>query len=100
MCTPLAVLRLVLTCSPERKGRAKAPGSGASLIELECSCQGTFLLGVAKQAVYSAARGKGHIRCVIRDSDVSAMAASTSPSVFRAEHVKSRLLFAQKIQLH
>lgn len=95
MCIPLTVLRLVLTCSPERKGRAKAPGSGASLIEL-----GTFLLGVAKQAVYSAARGKGHIRCVIRDSDVSAMAASTSPSVFRAEHVKRGLLFAQKIQLH
>lgn len=87
-------------CSPERKGRAKAPGSGASLIELECSCQGTFLSGVAKQAVNSAARGKGHMRCVIRDPDVSAMATSISPSVVRAGHVKRGLLFAQHIQLH
>lgn len=68
----LPALWLVLTCSPERQGRAKNTGSHASLIELECSCQDGFLSGMAKQATYSAARGRGQTRCVIIADTLSA----------------------------
>lgn len=47
---PLPVLWLVLTCSPERQGRAKNAWLRRLLIELECSCQDGFLLRMAKQA--------------------------------------------------
>lgn len=68
----LPELWLVLTCSPERQGRAKNAGSHASLIELECSCQDGVLLGMAKQATYSATRGRGQTRCVIIADTLSA----------------------------
>lgn len=56
---------LVPRRSPETQKEPKTPGSAALLIKLECSCQDGFLLGMAKPATYSAARGRRQTWCVI-----------------------------------
>ena len=86
---PLPVLWLVLTCSPERQGRAKSAWLRRLLIELECSCQDGFLLRMAKQATYSAARGKGQTRCVTTADTLSAGLGLRSRACYL--HSKSNL---------
>lgn len=78
-CVTSALCLLVPRRSPGRREEPKPPGLPALLIELECSCLDGFLLGMAKQATYSAATGRGRTRRVTGDSAAAADARPPAP---------------------